>query len=86
MAKNLKNKNRGKAQSSSLGKKNKNCDKCVKYGFLYTEDVDCPKPKCIMCGELLLNGCMKPSLFLRYLEIKYVDYKKKECDIFKRLN
>ncbi|XP_060866274.1 zinc finger BED domain-containing protein 5-like [Metopolophium dirhodum] len=48
-------------------------------------DFDYPKPKCIVCGEVLANSCMKPSLLLRHLETKHADCKNKECDFFKRL-
>jgi len=75
------------AQSSVLqkGKKRKYTDEYVKYGFSYVGDFDYPKPKCIVCGEILSNSCMKPSLLLRHLETKHADYKNKECDFFKRL-
>jgi len=75
------------AQPSVLqkGKKRKYTDEYVKYGFSYVGDFDYPKPKCIVCGEVLSNSCMKPSLLLRHLETKHADYKNKECDFFKRL-
>jgi len=75
------------AQSSVLqkGKKRKYTDEYVKYGFSYIGDFDYPKPKCIVCGEIFSNCCMKSSLLLRHLETKHADYKNKECDIFKRL-
>ncbi|XP_008189026.1 zinc finger BED domain-containing protein 5-like [Acyrthosiphon pisum] len=75
------------AQSSVLqkGKKRKYNDEYVKYGFSYVGDFDYPKPKCIVCGEVLSISCMKPSLLLRHLETKHADYKNKECDFFKRL-
>ncbi|GBO10264.1 hypothetical protein AVEN_84130-1 [Araneus ventricosus] len=30
-------------------------------------DEDCPKPPCSVCGEILSNGSMKPSLVMRHL-------------------
>jgi|UniRef100_A0A2S2QK75 hypothetical protein len=76
------------AQSSVLqkGKKRKYIDEYVNYGFSYVGDFDYPKPKCIVCGEVLSNSCMKLSLLLRHLETKHADYNNKECDFFKRLS
>jgi len=75
------------AQSSVLQKvkKRKYTDEYVKYGFSYIGDFDYPKPKCVVCGEVLSNNCMKPSLLLRHLETKHADYKNKEYDFFKCL-
>lgn len=75
------------AQSSVLqrGLKRKYSDEYIKYGFSYIGDEDCPKPKCVVCGVVLSNGCMKPSFLSRHLHTKHMDYKNKDCDFFKRL-
>lgn len=75
------------AQSPVLqkGKKRKYTDEYVKYTFSYSENVDYPKPKCIVCDDVLSKSCMKPSLLLRHLETKHADYKNKEWNLFKCL-
>lgn len=79
--------NTEKAQSSGVHgvKKRKYCDEYMNYGFSYVNDESGPKPKCVVCGEVLSNGCMKPSLLSRHLHTKHVSYKNKGCDFFKRL-
>ncbi|GBO24366.1 hypothetical protein AVEN_186080-1 [Araneus ventricosus] len=57
----------------------KYCNEYLKYGFSITGDEDCPKPLCVVCGEILSNGSMKPSLLMRHLETKHPS---KEISIF----
>lgn len=61
-----------------IAKKRKYCDEYMKYGFSYTGGEDSPKPKCVVCGEVLSNGSMK------HLQTKHANYKNKEF-FFKRL-
>lgn len=83
----VQNTEKEKAQSSVVqgGKKRKYCDEYMNYGFSFISDEGGPKPKCVVCGEVLSNGCMKPSLLLRHLNTKHVSYKGKGYDFFKRL-
>lgn len=77
-----------KCDQSSLGLNRKNrkyCEEYIKYGFSYVGDKNCPKPQCIVCGDILSNGCMKPSLLLRHLQTKHANYKNKDPSFFKRL-
>jgi hypothetical protein len=62
------------------------CDEYMKYGFSFIGDEDCPKPQCVVCGEVLANGSMKPSLLLRHLQTKHMNYKNKERSFFQRLS
>ena len=57
-----------KARSAVLrtGKRRKYCDEYMKYEFSFTGDEDCPKPQCVVRGEVLSSGCMKPPLLLRH--------------------
>ncbi|GBM01838.1 hypothetical protein AVEN_218959-1 [Araneus ventricosus] len=38
---------------SAPPKKRKHSNEYLKYGFSVTSDEDCPKPLCIVCGEIL---------------------------------
>lgn len=77
-----------KTQSPPIqkAKKRKYCDEYMKYGFSFIGDEDCPKPQCVVCGEVLANGSMKPSLLLRHLQTKHMNYKNKERSFFQRLS
>ncbi|XP_043923363.1 zinc finger BED domain-containing protein 5-like [Protopterus annectens] len=81
----VQNTNQAQSLVSQRGKKRKYCDGYMKYGFSYVGNEDCPKPQCMVCGEVLSNGSMKPSLLLRHLETKHANYKNKEYSFFKRL-
>ncbi|GBL55195.1 hypothetical protein AVEN_255498-1 [Araneus ventricosus] len=48
-------------------KKRKYSNECLKYAFSVTGDEDCPKPLCVVSGDILSNGSMKPSLLMRHL-------------------
>ncbi|XP_043943211.1 zinc finger BED domain-containing protein 5-like [Protopterus annectens] len=80
----VQNTNQAQSLVSQRGKKRKYCDGYMKYGFSYVGNEDCPKPQCVVCGEVLSNGSMKPSLLL-HLETKHANYKNKEYSFFKRL-
>ncbi|GBN29472.1 hypothetical protein AVEN_151830-1 [Araneus ventricosus] len=53
-------------------KKRKYSNEYLKYGFSATGDEDCLKSLCVVCGEILSNGSMKPSLLMRHLETKHL--------------
>ncbi|GBM81494.1 hypothetical protein AVEN_154539-1 [Araneus ventricosus] len=52
---------------SAPPKKRKYSNEYLKYGFSVTGDEDCPKPLCVVCGEILSKGSMKPSLLMLHL-------------------
>lgn len=47
--------------------------------------IDNARPECNVCGEVLSNGSMKPSLLNRHLNTKHSDLKDKNIIFFKRL-
>lgn len=47
----------------------------MKYGFSFTADEDFTQPLCVVCGEMLSNGSMKPYLLMCHLETKHTTYK-----------
>ncbi|GBN07727.1 hypothetical protein AVEN_251407-1 [Araneus ventricosus] len=49
---------------SAPPKKRKYSNEYLKYGFSVTGDEDCPKPLCVVCGEILSDGSIKPSLLI----------------------
>ncbi|GBO38765.1 hypothetical protein AVEN_160235-1 [Araneus ventricosus] len=51
---------------SASPKKRKYSNEYLKYGFSVTGDEDCPKLPCVVCGEVLSNGSVKPSLLTRH--------------------
>ncbi|KAL7638491.1 UNVERIFIED_CONTAM: hypothetical protein RMT77_011061 [Armadillidium vulgare] len=69
-----------------LQKKRKYSDDYMKYGFSFMGDEDNPKPLCVICGETLSNGSLKPSLLMRHLETKHPSYKQKDVSFFQRLS
>ncbi|GBN80649.1 Zinc finger BED domain-containing protein 5 [Araneus ventricosus] len=66
--------------------KRKYSNECLKYGFSVTGDEDYRKPLCVVCGERLSNGSMKPSLLMRHLETKHLNYKQRNISFFQRLS
>lgn len=75
--------------STSTGtssKKRKYLNEYLKYGFSFTGEEERPNPLCVVCGEVLSNGSMKPSLLLRHLESKHAQHKNKEITYFERLS
>ncbi|GBM33134.1 Zinc finger BED domain-containing protein 5 [Araneus ventricosus] len=75
-----------KKNISSPQKKRKYSNKYLKYGFPVTGDECGPKPLCVVCGEILSNGSMKPSLLMRHLETKHPTYKQRNVNFFQRLS
>ncbi|GBM87767.1 hypothetical protein AVEN_171193-1 [Araneus ventricosus] len=47
--------------------KRKYSNEYLKYRISVTGDEDCPKPLCVVCGEILSNGSVKPSSLMRHL-------------------
>jgi len=56
----------------------------LKYGFITTGDTHAPTPLCILCGDRLSNGSMKPSKLLRHLNSKHARSKDKPLEYFER--
>lgn len=67
-------------------KKRKYSNEYLKFGFLFTGEEENPNPLCVVCGEVLSNGSMKPSLLLRHLETKHAQHKNKDINYFERLS
>jgi hypothetical protein len=53
----------------------------MQYGFSFIGDEDCPKPQCVVCGEVS-NGSMKLSVRLRHLPNKTHQIWKQGAEIF----
>jgi hypothetical protein len=70
----------------SCVKKIKYDDEHRKFGFMskYTSDQDDPKPRCVICGDVLANSSLKPSLLWRHLESRHATQINKAVDFFKR--
>ncbi|GBN75600.1 hypothetical protein AVEN_222359-1 [Araneus ventricosus] len=47
---------------SAPPKKRKYSNEYLKHGFSVMGNEDCQKPLCAVCGEIMSNGSMKPSL------------------------
>jgi hypothetical protein len=47
-------------------------------------DQECPKPRCAICGDVLANSSLKPSLLRRHLETWHPTHINKPVDLFKR--
>ncbi|GBN69476.1 Zinc finger BED domain-containing protein 5 [Araneus ventricosus] len=71
---------------ASSPKKRKYSNEYLKYGFSVTGYEDCPKPLCIVCGEILSNGSIKPALLIGHLETKHPTYKQRNINFFQRLS
>ncbi|GBM53751.1 Zinc finger BED domain-containing protein 5 [Araneus ventricosus] len=75
-----------KKNISAPPKKRKYSNEYLKYGFSVTGNTDCPKPLYFVCGEILSNGGMKPSLLMRHLETRHPTYKQRNISSFQRLS
>jgi hypothetical protein len=51
-------------------KKRKYDDDYVKFGFTCSDDQEYPRPRCVICGDVLANSSLKPSLLRRHLETR----------------
>uniref|UniRef100_A0A8D9A690 Zinc finger BED domain-containing protein 5 n=1 Tax=Cacopsylla melanoneura TaxID=428564 RepID=A0A8D9A690_9HEMI len=67
-------------------KKRKYMDIYMNYGFSYEGDEDSPKPRCVVCGDILSNSSMKPSPLRRHLQTRHPEYKDKNAYFFTRLS
>jgi hypothetical protein len=56
---------------NSQVKKRKYDDDYVMFGFTYSGDQECPKPRYVFCGAILANGSLKPSLLRCHLETSH---------------
>nr|XP_006005906.1 PREDICTED: zinc finger BED domain-containing protein 5-like [Latimeria chalumnae] len=52
-------------------------------GFTWTGAGEYPQPQCVLCGEVLSNNSLKPSLLRRHLETKHEQHKDKPPEFFK---
>lgn len=57
----------------------------LSHGFSFVLIENIARPECVVCGEVLSNGSMKPSLLTRHLNTKHSDLKDKYIIFFKRL-
>lgn len=57
-----------------------------KYLFSFTGEKSFSKPLYVVCGEILSNGSMKPSLLMSHLVEKHPIYKQKDVSLFQRLS
>lgn len=65
-------------------KKRKYDDNYIRFGFSYIGDKDCPRPQCVVCGDILANSSLKPSLLKRHLVTKHPTHVNKSADFFTR--
>jgi hypothetical protein len=59
-------------------------DDCIKFRFTYSGDQECPKLRCVSCGDVIANSSLKPSLLRRHLETRQPTQMNKPVDFFKR--
>jgi hypothetical protein len=59
-------------------------DDYIKFGFACSGDQECPKPRCVICGDVLANSSLKPSLLRRHLETRHPTKTNKPVDFLKR--
>jgi hypothetical protein len=65
-------------------KKIKYDDSYIKFRFTCSGDQECPKPRCVICGDVLTNSSLKPSLLRRHLETSHPTQMNKPVDFIKR--
>jgi hypothetical protein len=55
------------------------------YGMLsHVLVINNPKPECVICGYVLVNSSLKPSLLKCHLETRYITWIDKPVDISKQ--
>ena len=74
---------RGKESEHQTGKKKRKYDdNYLGLGFTCIGNADCPKPQCVLCGEVLANSCLKPSYLRRHLNTKHASASQKPLTFF----
>jgi hypothetical protein len=56
----------------------------IKVGFTCCGNKECPKPRCVICGDVLANRSLKHSLLCRHLETRHPNQINKPVDVFER--
>ena len=56
----------------------------LSIGFIYSGDVNKPRPLCVICSEQLSNGSMKRSNLKRHFDTKHGNLKDKPLEFFER--
>ena len=54
------------------------------FGFHSICDGELPKPKCVVCGEVLSNEALKPTKLSRHSQTKHKDVISKPIEFFQR--
>ena len=66
--------------SSNTLKRRHYSEDYLKYGFILFEKGQVNKPQCIICGTLLSENSMKPSLLKRHFVTNHASVKDKDID------
>ena len=67
-----------------MGKKIRKYDEnYLGLGFAWIGDTDCPKPQCVVCSEVLVNSCLKPSYLRRHLHMNHDNISQNPLTFFK---
>ncbi|XP_064416538.1 zinc finger BED domain-containing protein 5-like [Latimeria chalumnae] len=72
-------------KTGSISKRCKYDEKYIEMGFTWTGADEYPQPQCVLCGEVLSNNSLKPSLLRRHLETKHEHHKDKPPEFFKQM-
>jgi hypothetical protein len=59
-------------------------DDCIKFRFTCSGDQECPKLRCVSCGDVQAKSSLKPSLLRRHLETRHPTQTNEPVDFFKR--
>ena len=57
----------------------------IRYGFIWCDNEEAPKPQCVVCEEQLANHAMVPSKLIRHLKTKHASYADKDKKFFQRM-
>lgn len=69
-------------RKSSAKVKRKYHSNYIKLGFFWTGDEEDPKPRCVLCYELLVNKAMTPDKLKQHFETNHRDYMGKPNGFF----